>query len=139
MSTTPIDKQWFTIGEAAMESGITAKMIRHYEQVGLLPPANRTGAGYRLYNQRDLHVLRFIRHARDLGFSLLHIQELLALWQDTQRPSREVKRLAQTHLDALNAKIRELNAMKNELERLVSCCRGDARPDCPILDGLADS
>ncbi|HEX4843463.1 MAG TPA: Cu(I)-responsive transcriptional regulator [Limnobacter sp.] len=131
-------KEWFTIGEAAMESGITAKMIRHYEQVGLLPEANRTDAGYRLYNQRDLHVLRFIRHARDLGFSLAHIQELLALWQNTNRPSREVKKLAQAHLDALNAKIRELNAMKSELERLVLCCKGDARPDCPILEGLAD-
>ncbi|HEX4918827.1 MAG TPA: Cu(I)-responsive transcriptional regulator [Limnobacter sp.] len=131
-------KEWFTIGEAAMESGITAKMIRHYEQVGLLPEANRTEAGYRLYNQRDLHVLRFIRHARDLGFSLAHIQELLALWQNKNRSSREVKKLAQAHLDALNAKIRELNAMKSELERLVDCCKGDARPDCPILEGLAD-
>ncbi|HEX4879812.1 MAG TPA: Cu(I)-responsive transcriptional regulator [Limnobacter sp.] len=132
------NKAWLTIGEAAVESGITAKMIRHYEQVGLLPQANRTDAGYRLYNQRDLHVLRFIRHARDLGFSLAHIHELLTLWQDKNRPSREVKKLAQAHLDALNSKIVELNAMKAELERLVHCCKGDARPDCPILEGLAD-
>lgn len=130
-------KEWFTIGEAAMESGITAKMIRHYEQVGLLPEANRTDAGYRLYNDRDLHLLRFIRHSRDLGFSIKQIEELLGLWQDKSRPSREVKKLAQSHLNALELKIRELNAMKAELERLVHCCKGDSRPDCPILEGLA--
>lgn len=128
---------FFTIGEAAAESGISAKMIRHYEQVGLLKEAARTDAGYRLYSQRDLHVLQFIRHSRDLGFSIRQIQELLGLWLDSARPSREVKKLAQTHLNALDAKIRELNQMKAELERLVSCCKGDSRPDCPILDGLA--
>lgn len=127
----------YTIGEAAMESGISAKMIRHYEQVGLLKEAVRTEAGYRLYADRDLHVLRFIRHSRDLGFSIKQIEELLGLWHNTDRPSREVKKLAQSHLNALNAKIRELNAMKAELERLVHCCKGDSRPDCPILDGLA--
>ncbi|MBU0782529.1 MAG: Cu(I)-responsive transcriptional regulator [Gammaproteobacteria bacterium] len=128
---------YFTIGDAAMESGISSKMIRHYEQVGLLAQAVRTDAGYRLYNSRDLHVLRFIRHSRDLGFSIKQIEELLALWQDRDRPSREVKKLAQSHLSALDMKIRELNAMKAELERLVQCCKGDSRPDCPILDGLA--
>lgn len=128
---------YFTIGDAAMESGISSKMIRHYEQVGLLAQAVRTEAGYRLYNSRDLHVLRFIRHSRDLGFSIKQIEELLALWQDRDRPSREVKKLAQSHLAALDMKIRELNAMKAELERLVQCCKGDSRPDCPILDGLA--
>lgn len=127
----------YTIGEAAMESGISAKMIRHYEQVGLLKEAVRTDAGYRLYNDRDLHVLRFIRHSRDLGFSIKQIEELLGLWQNMERPSREVKKLAQSHLNALDAKIRELNAMKSELERLVKCCKGDSRPDCPILEGLA--
>lgn len=127
----------FTIGEAAMESGISAKMIRHYEQVGLLNEAVRTDSGYRLYNDRDLHVLRFIRHSRDLGFSIKQIEELLGLWQNRERPSREVKKLAQSHLNALDAKIRELNAMKSELERLVHCCKGDSRPDCPILEGLA--
>lgn len=127
----------FTIGEAAMESGISAKMIRHYEQVGLLKEAARSDSGYRLYTDRDLHVLRFIRHSRDLGFSIKQIEELLGLWQDRERPSREVKKLAQSHLNALNAKIRELNAMKAELERLVHCCKGDSRPDCPILEGLA--
>lgn len=128
---------YLTIGDAAMESGISSKMIRHYEQVGLLAQAVRTEAGYRLYNSRDLHVLRFIRHSRDLGFSIKQIEELLALWQDRDRPSREVKKLAQSHLAALDMKIRELNAMKAELERLVQCCKGDSRPDCPILDGLA--
>lgn len=136
-STVEKDTPYFTIGEAASESGISAKMIRHYEQVGLLQEAARTLSGYRLYNQRDVHVLRFIRHSRDLGFSIKQIEELLALWQDRGRPSREVKKLAQSHLNALNDKIRELNAMKSELERLVNCCKGDARPDCPILDGLA--
>lgn len=127
----------FTIGEAATESGISAKMIRHYEQVGLLKEAARTDSGYRLYNDRDLHVLRFIRHSRDLGFSIKQIEELLGLWRDRARPSREVKKLAQAHLTALESKIRELNAMKAELERLVQCCKGDSRPDCPILEGLA--
>ena len=131
------DSKHFTIGEAAMESGISAKMIRHYEQVGLLKEAARSDSGYRLYTDRDLHVLRFIRHSRDLGFSIKQIEELLGLWQDRERPSREVKKLAQSHLNALDAKIRELNAMKAELERLVHCCKGDSRPDCPILEGLA--
>lgn len=132
-----INTPYYTIGDAAMESGISAKMIRHYEQVGLLKEAARTDAGYRLYNSRDLHVLRFIRHSRDLGFSIKQIEELLGLWQDKTRPSREVKKLAQSHLSALESKIRELNAMKSELERLVHCCKGDSRPDCPILEGLA--
>ncbi|MAZ11131.1 MULTISPECIES: Cu(I)-responsive transcriptional regulator [unclassified Limnobacter] len=132
-----INTPYYTIGEVAMESGISAKMIRHYEQVGLLKEAARTDAGYRLYNDRDLHVLRFIRHSRDLGFSIKQIEELLGLWQDKTRPSREVKKLAQSHLSALESKIRELNAMKSELERLVHCCKGDSRPDCPILEGLA--
>ena len=129
--------RYYTIGDAAMQTGISAKMIRHYEQVGLLKEALRTEAGYRLYNDRDLHMLRFIRHSRDLGFSIKQIEELLGLWQNIDRPSREVKKLAQAHLNALDAKILELNAMKAELERLVHCCKGDSRPDCPILEGLA--
>lgn len=134
---TETDTRYFTIGQAAQESRISAKMIRHYEQVGLLKEAVRTEAGYRLYNREDLHVLRFIRHCRDLGFSISQIEELLGLWQDTARPSREVKKLAQSHLTALDAKIQELIVIKAELERLVQCCKGDSRPDCPILDGLA--
>ena len=134
---TEANSSYFTIGEASLESRISAKMIRHYEQVGLLKEAARTESGYRLYNSRDVHVLRFIRHSRDLGFSIKQIEELLGLWQDTARPSREVKKLAQSHLTALDAKIQELNLMKAELERLVHCCKGDSRPDCPILEGLA--
>lgn len=127
----------YTIGTAALKSGISAKMIRHYEQIGLLQEAARTEAGYRLYSDRDVHVLHFIRHSRDLGFSIKQMEELLGLWQDTARPSREVKKLAQSHLQGLDEKIRELNTMKAELERLVDCCMGDSRPDCPILEGLA--
>lgn len=126
----------FTVGEAAYASGVSAKMIRHYEQIGLLREAVRTDAGYRMYNLNDVHVLKFIRHSRDLGFSLKQIQDLLSLWQDTQRSSKEVKALANQHLDALNAKIMELQTMKSELEKLVNCCKGDNRPECPILEGL---
>ena len=125
------------IGEAARLSGISAKMLRHYEGLGLLGAVARTDSGYRLYSRNDVHTLQFIKRARDLGFSIKQIEELLALWQDRERPSREVKKLAQSHLAALDMKIRELNAMKAELERLVHCCKGDSRPDCPILDGLA--
>ncbi len=112
-------------------------MIRHYESVGLLPPATRTEAGYRQYGERDVHVLRFVRHARDLGFSIAEVAELVGLWQDRERPSRAVKALAERHIRELDAKAKELLAMKRTLEHLVHCCRGDDRPDCPILDSLA--
>lgn len=125
------------IGQASKATGISAKMIRHYESVGLLPPASRTDAGYRQYGERDVHVLRFIRHARDLGFSIAEIGELVGLWQDRQRPSRAVKTLAERHIAELDAKARELLAMKRTLEHLVHCCHGDERPDCPILESLA--
>lgn len=125
------------IGEAAKASGVSAKMIRHYEQVGLLPPASRTEAGYRQYGDADVHTLRFIRHGRDLGFSLDQIGELVSLWQNRRRPSRQVKALAEAHIRELDLKARELLAMKASLEHLVSCCHGDDRPDCPILDELA--
>lgn len=124
------------IGEAAAATGVSAKMIRHYESVSLLPPASRTEAGYRQYGERDVHTLRFIRHARDLGFSIDQIRDLLGLWLDRGRSSRQVKALAQVHLDELQAKLEEIQAMKNVLEQLVSCCHGDERPDCPILAGL---
>jgi Cu(I)-responsive transcriptional regulator len=125
------------IGEAAAVSGVSAKMIRHYEQIGLLPAAQRTAAGYRQYQARDLHTLGFIRHARDLGFSLPQIAELVGLWHDRQRPSRQVKALALAHLQALEQKTQELLVMKVTLEHLVHACHGDERPDCPILSGLA--
>jgi MerR family copper efflux transcriptional regulator len=125
------------IGQAAQASGVSAKMIRHYEEVGLLPPARRSEAGYRQYGAADVHTLRFIRHARDLGFSIPEIGELVGLWHDRGRPSREVKKLAAAHIEALDAKARELLAIKATLEHLVQCCHGDDRPDCPILDTLA--
>lgn len=124
------------IGEAARASGVSAKMIRHYEAVGLLEPPQRTEAGYRQYTGRDVHTLHFIRRARDLGFSIPQIGALVALWQDRQRPSRQVKALAQAHIGALDQKARELLAMKAALEHLVHCCQGDDRPDCPILQTL---
>ena len=127
----------YNIGQAAKASGISAKMIRHYEGVGLLPAASRTPSGYRTYNHQDVHMLRFIRHSRDLGFSIKQISDLLSLWRDKNRASSKVKTLAAEHIEMLNKKIEELNVMKSELSRLVSCCHGDSRPDCPILDELA--
>ena len=127
----------YNIGQAAKASGISAKMIRHYEEVGLLPAASRTLSGYRTYNHQDVHMLRFIRHSRDLGFSIKQIADLLSLWRDKNRASSKVKSLAAEHIEMLNKKIEELSAMKSELSRLVSCCHGDGRPDCPILDELA--
>lgn len=127
----------YNIGQAAKASGISTKMIRHYEEVGLLPAASRTFSGYRTYNHQDVHMLRFIRHARDLGFSIKQIGDLLSLWRDKNRPSSKVKSLASEHIEMLNQKIQELNNMKAALMRLVSCCHGDERPDCPILDQLA--
>ncbi|MCV2370848.1 Cu(I)-responsive transcriptional regulator [Roseateles oligotrophus] len=126
------------IGQAASASGVSAKMIRHYEAVGLLPAALRTESGYRQYGDADLQTLRFIRHSRDLGFSIPEISQLLGLWQDRSRPSREVKALALMHIQALETKAQELLAMKASLEHLVHCCHGDERPECPIIDSLAN-
>ena len=112
-------------------------MIRHYEAAGLFPAARRTEAGYRQYDQNEVQTLRFIRHARDLGFSILEISELIGLWQNRRRPSRLVKQLAQAHIRDLEQKAQELLAMKSALEHLVNCCHGDDRPECPILDELA--
>jgi MerR family copper efflux transcriptional regulator len=125
------------IGQAAAASGVSAKMIRHYEAVGLLPAAPRTEAGYRQYGDAEVHTLRFVRHARDLGFSIAEIAELLGLWHDRKRSSRQVKALASAHINDLQRKVQELLAMKATLEHLVQCCHGDERPECPILDNLA--
>jgi MerR family copper efflux transcriptional regulator len=125
------------ISEAAKESGVSAKMIRHYESLGLLKPATRTAAGYRIYEQNDVHVLRFIRRARDLGFAIEDVQRLLALWQNRKRTSAEVRRVAQRHLADLDERIAALQGMRRTLEHLVHDCRGDSRPQCPILDDLA--
>ena len=129
---------FYNIGEAAKRSGVTAKMIRHYESLGLLKEARRTDAGYRLYDDPDIHTLRFIRRARDLGFSIKEIQQLVGLWQNRRRASADVRRIAQGHITALEAKIQELQGMRRTLQQLVHSCHGDARPDCPILDDLAE-
>jgi Cu(I)-responsive transcriptional regulator len=128
---------YFNIGEAAKASGVTAKMVRHYEAIGLLPPARRTEAGYRLYDDDDVRMLQFIHRGRALGFSLDQIADLLALWRDKHRASADVRRLALEHVASLDRKIAELEAMKRTLATLASSCHGDARSDCPILDDLA--
>ena len=124
------------IGEAAAAARVSAKMVRHYEAVGLLPPADRSEAGYRQYGPQAVDMLRFIRHARDLGFSLDQIRELLDLWQNRTRSSRQVKALAQAHMAEIDAKLQELTAMRATLAHLVHCCHGDDRPDCPIIASL---
>jgi Cu(I)-responsive transcriptional regulator len=124
------------IGMAAKASGVSAKMIRHYEQVGLLPAPHRTEAGYRQFTEAEVHTLQFIRRARDLGFSIAQIGELVSLWQNRKRPSRQVKALAQAHIQELQQKAQELLSMKATLEHLVHCCHGDDRPECPILEQL---
>ncbi len=126
------------IGEAARASGVTAKMIRHYESLDLIRPATRTAAGYRVYDDREVHTLRFIRRARDLGFSMKEIAALLGLWQNRRRASSDVRNVAKEHLAALDRKIAELEGMRRTLQQLIEGCRGDHRPDCPILDDLAD-
>lgn len=125
-----------TIGEASRASGVSEKMIRHYEAIGLLHPA-RQANGYRRYAGADLAVLRFIRHARDLAFPLEDVRRLLALWQDRGRASAEVRRLALAHIAALEEKARALQAVANSLKHLAAHCHGDHRPDCPILDQIA--
>ncbi|HLX24569.1 MAG TPA: Cu(I)-responsive transcriptional regulator [Usitatibacter sp.] len=131
---TPIP---LTIGEAAVASGVSAKMIRHYEEIGLVPKAARSPSGYRHYRDADIHVLRFVRRARELGFSMKEIAALLGLWNNRRRASADVKRLAMKHVADLDARIAEMHAMKRTLERLASHCHGDERPDCPILDDLS--
>ncbi|MEO8058851.1 MAG: Cu(I)-responsive transcriptional regulator [Burkholderiales bacterium] len=126
------------IGQAAKASGVSAKMIRHYEDVGLTPAANRTESGYRQYSEAEVHSLRFIRHARDLGFSIAQIGELVGLWQNRRRSSSRVKALALAHVAELESKLAKLQAMKDTLQHLAHCCHGDERPECPILDRLAD-
>lgn len=125
------------IGDVARKSGVSAKMIRYYEQIGLIRSPGRTDSGYRVYSERDLHTLRFIRRARDLGFSVSQLQELLALWSDRDRASAEVKRIATDHIAELEQKIKELQEMREALMHLAKHCHGDHRPECPILEDLA--
>ena len=125
------------IGQAAMASGVSAKMIRHYEEIGLIGKALRSEAGYRRYAAPEVHTLRFIKQARTLGFSIKQIGALLSLWQNQARSSSQVKALALEHIAELERKIVEMQAMKATLERLARDCHGDGRPECPILDELA--
>jgi MerR family gold-responsive transcriptional activator of gol and ges genes len=124
------------IGEASTASKVSAKMIRYYEEIGLIPPANRTDAGYRAYTQSDVHRLHFIRRARDLGFSVAEIRDLLGLWNNKSRQSSDVKRLAQEHIEDLERRIESMLQMAETLKTLISCCAGEDRPDCPILHTL---
>ena len=128
----------FNIGEAAARSGVSAKMIRHYETLSLLPKVGRTASGYRQYGPREVHTLRFIRRARELGFSMVEIAALLKLWQNRRRASADVKRIALSHVADLDRRMSEMAAIKRTLETLAACCHGDDRPDCPILDELAE-
>lgn len=124
------------IGQAASASGVSQRMIRHYEAIGLIPKAARRASGYRDYDERDVHTLRFIRRARDLGFPIEEIGKLLALWHDRSRASADVKALALARAEELERKEQELRAMRRSLEALASSCHGDDRPDCPILEDL---
>jgi Cu(I)-responsive transcriptional regulator len=125
------------IGEAAQAAGVSAKMLRYYEKIGLIRPAARAESGYRVYSDEDVHTLRFIRRSRGLGFSIEETAELLALWRDKSRASADVKSFALRHVRELEAKIDELQAMCRTLKHLASHCHGDGRPECPILDDMA--
>ena len=127
----------FSISAAAAQSGVSAKMVRHYESLGLLPKIARADNGYRQYGAADVHSLRFIKRARDLGFSIAEIAELLSLWRNRRRASAHVKRIAERHARELGERIEAMQAMRRTLEELVRCCAGDERPQCPILDDLA--
>ena len=134
-----LERGLMDIGRASKASGVSVKMIRHYEAIGLLPKVRRTDANYRVYSENEVHVLRFIRRSRDLGFSMEEIRELLGLWRNKTRPSAAVKRIARKHVEDLKAKIRELESMVGTLEHLTKHCHGDHRPDCPILDDLSSA
>jgi MerR family transcriptional regulator, copper efflux regulator len=125
------------IGEAARLSGVSAKMVRHYESLGLLPRVARTESGYRQYSEADVHTLRFIKRGRDLGFSMDEIGELVGLWQNRRRASANVRKVAQKHADDLAQRIGAMQEMQRTLQHLIHCCHGDERPECPILEELA--
>lgn len=127
------------IGELAKTSGVNAKLIRHYEAIGLIPKASRTESGYRVYSEKDIQFLRFIRRARSLGFSMKEIKKLVGLWRNKSRASREVKALALTHVQTLEKKITQMQEMADNLKILARNCHGDGRPDCPIIKGLENN
>lgn len=125
------------IGQASDASGVSAKMIRYYEEIGLIQPMGRTGNNYRVYGNEEVHILRFIKRARNLGFSLEESERLLKLWRDKERESAAVKEVALTHISDLERRIAEMQGMVKTLKHLARCCGGDNRPNCPILDDLA--
>ncbi len=125
------------IGEVSAASGVSAKLIRHYESIGIIPKAGRSDSGYRIYKESDVHILAFVKRARGLGFSMMEIKKLVSLWRNKSRASGEVKNLASAHIKNLEAKINELQSMVDTLKHLSRTCHGDNRPDCPILEGLA--
>ena len=127
----------FNIGEAASRAGVSAKMVRYYESLGLLPKVARTDSGYRRYGEKEVHTLRFVRRARDLGFSMAEIAELLKLWQNRRRASADVKRIAQRHIADLERRMAAMAGMRDSLKHLADGCQGDQRPDCPILEELS--
>ena len=136
IATKPV--HWpVAIGVAAERAGVSSRMVRHYESLGLLPEVARTDSGYRQYTEADVHTLRFIRRSRDLGFSMEEIATLLGLWKDKERASAQVKKVAQAHIANLEERIAAMQAIQRSLQSLVHCCHGDDRPDCPILDDLA--
>jgi Cu(I)-responsive transcriptional regulator len=127
----------FAIGEVAAQTGVSAKTIRYYESTGLIPAAERADNGYRMYGERAVHLLRFVKRARDLGFSVEDVSSLLGLWADEKRESSEVRKLAVAHLEEIESKIIALEELRATMRTLIDCCHGDARPDCPILENLA--
>lgn len=137
MMGNPVIQTTMNIGEASQASGVSAKMIRYYEEIGLVKPASRTGNNYRVYGDDEVHVLRFVKRARSLGFSLEETEALLKLWRDRGRESAAVKEIATRHVEDLERRIAEMQTMVKTLKHLAHCCGGDHRPDCPILDDLA--
>ncbi len=129
----------FAIGEVAAQTGVSAKTIRYYESTGLIPDAKRAANGYRMYDERAVHILRFVKRARDLGFSVEDVSSLLGLWADEERASSEVKKLAVAHLEEIESKILALEELRATMRSLIDCCHGDERPDCPILENLAQT
>ena len=137
MSADPGRDCAVNIGEAAAATGVSTKMIRYYEEIGLIRPPTRTTSGYRVYSEADIHDLRFVRRARDLGFTVEQMTELMALWHDRSRASADVKRIALEHVKLLEQKVQELQEMSQALTHLAENCHGDHRPDCPIIADLA--
>ncbi len=125
------------IGEASKATGVSSKMIRHYEEIGLLPKSKRTDSGYRVYREEDLHNLVFIKRARALGFSMSQIKKLMNLWLNKSRKSSDVKKITQEHIEELEKKLKETEQMLKALKQMSSCCHGDQRAECPILENLA--